>query len=121
MSSVITPGFVNSSQKKYNYLGKYTNYLNVNYTWHLNISEKSEFVHFKKQIPKFPRNPVVRTLHLHCSGPGSITDWGTKIPQALQHGQKKNLKCFSVLRRLMPELIKDEIQVNEIGKFYIGK
>ena len=34
---------------------------------------------------------------------------------------KKNLKCFSVLRRLIPELIKDEIQVNEIGKFYIGK
>ena len=35
--------------------------------------------------------------------------------------KKKNLKCFSVLRRLIPELIKDEIQVNEIGKFYIGK
>lgn len=64
---------------------------------------------------------MVRTRHLHCGGPGSITGWRTKIPQALQHGEKKNLKCFSVLRRLIPELIKDEIQVNEIGKFYIGK
>lgn len=102
MSSVITPGFVNSSQKKYNYLGKYTNYLNVNYTWHLNISEKSEFVHFKKQIPKFPYNPVVRTLHWHCSGLDSITDWGTKIPQALQHGQKKKSEMFQCFKKVNP-------------------
>lgn len=48
MSSITTLDFMDDSQKKYNYLVKYTNYLNFNYMWHLNISEKCEFVHFKK-------------------------------------------------------------------------
>ena len=32
---------------------------------------------------------MVRTWRFHCHGPGSIPGWGTKIPQATGHGQKK--------------------------------
>ena len=32
---------------------------------------------------------MVRTLHFHCRGPGSIPGRGTKIPQATWDGQKK--------------------------------
>ena len=28
----------------------------------------------------FPGGPVVKTLHFHCRGQGSIPGWGTKIP-----------------------------------------
>ena len=28
----------------------------------------------------------------HCGGPGSSPGWGTKIPQAMQHSQKKRKK-----------------------------
>ena len=31
---------------------------------------------------EFTGSPVVRTQHFHCHGPGLISDWGTKIPQA---------------------------------------
>ena len=37
---------------------------------------------------EFPGSPVVRTRCFHCRGLGSIPGWGTKIPQAAQHGQK---------------------------------
>ena len=41
---------------------------------------------------------VVQWLGLHAftaEGPGSIPGWGTRIPQALQHGQiKKKKKRF---------------------------
>jgi len=33
---------------------------------------------------------VVRILGIHCHGPGSITDRGTRIPQAVQYGQQRN-------------------------------
>ena len=36
---------------------------------------------------EFPGGPVVRTLRFHC--PGLMPGQGTKIPQAVQHGQKK--------------------------------
>ena len=32
---------------------------------------------------------MVRTRHFHCHGPGSIPGRGTKIPQVLEHSQKK--------------------------------
>ena len=32
---------------------------------------------------------MVRTWHFHFWGLGSIPGWGTKIPQAMQCGQKK--------------------------------
>ena len=45
---------------------------------------------FKKDKSwEFPGGPVVRTLHFHCRGPGFNPGWGTKIPQAVRHGQKK--------------------------------
>ena len=36
--------------------------------------------------------PVVRALSFHCQGPSSIRGHGTKIPEAAQHGQKKQEK-----------------------------
>ena len=36
----------------------------------------------------FPRGPVVKTLHFHCRGTGSIPGQGTKILHATQCGQK---------------------------------
>ena len=39
----------------------------------------------------FPNSLVVRTLHLHCRGPGSILGRETTILQAMQCSQKK--KC----------------------------
>ena len=38
---------------------------------------------------KFPGSPVVRTLCFDSPGPGLIPGWGTKVPQASQHGQQK--------------------------------
>ena len=35
----------------------------------------------------FPGGPVVRTPCFHCRGNGF--DWGTRIPHAVWHGQKK--------------------------------
>ena len=32
---------------------------------------------------------MVRTLHLTATGLGSIPGWGTKIPRAAQHSQKR--------------------------------
>ena len=41
-------------------------------------------------IWEFHGGPVVRTQHLHVHGPVSVTGQGTKIPQALWHGEKKH-------------------------------
>ena len=38
---------------------------------------------------EFPGGPVVRILRFH---PGSIPDWGNKIPQATRCGPKKKKK-----------------------------
>ena len=38
---------------------------------------------------EFPGSPVARTWHFHCRGPGSIPDWGAKIPQEAQQKKKK--------------------------------
>ena len=38
---------------------------------------------------EFPGGPVIRTLHFHCRGHGSIPGPGTNIPHAAQHGQNK--------------------------------
>ena len=37
----------------------------------------------------FPGGPVVKNLPCNAGDAGSIPGWGTKIPQAGQHGQKK--------------------------------
>ena len=41
-------------------------------------------------MKEFPEGPVVRTWHFNCCGPGSIPDWGTKIPQVKGMEKKKN-------------------------------
>ena len=38
---------------------------------------------------EFPGGPVVRTQCFHCWSQGSVPGPGTKIPQAVWHGQKK--------------------------------
>lgn len=38
---------------------------------------------------EFPGSPVIKTLHFHCRGPGTIPGRGTKISKASRHGQKK--------------------------------
>ena len=42
----------------------------------------------KPDAGEFPGGSVVRTLCFHCRRPGFNPDWRTKIPQALQCGQK---------------------------------
>ena len=39
---------------------------------------------------KFPGAPMVRAQHFHCYDLGSIPSGGTKILQAVWHGQKIN-------------------------------
>ena len=41
---------------------------------------------------EFPGGLVVRILGFHCRGLGSVPGWGTEIPQATQHSQKKKRK-----------------------------
>ena len=49
---------------------------------------------FKKEVKQkdIPGGLVVKTQHFHCWGPGSIPGRGTKVPEALLHGQKKRRK-----------------------------
>ena len=44
----------------------------------LNIGDKFKTL----LVQEFPGSPVVRTQRLHCHDPGSVSGWGTKIPQA---------------------------------------
>ena len=41
-------------------------------------------------VQEFPGSPVVRTRCFQCHDPGSVSGWGTKIPQAEWFGQKTN-------------------------------
>ena len=46
----------------------------------------------KRRDGGFPGSPVVRTLFFHCGGPCRFSPWsGTRIPQAVQYGQKKRM------------------------------
>ena len=63
------------------------------------------FYSFKIQrMWEFPGCPVVRTQCFHCPGQGSIPFRGTKMPQAMQHGQKKK-KDYRECNRHMPKII----------------
>lgn len=46
----------------------------------------------EKDSQGIPGGPVVRALHAHCQGPGSVPGQGTKIPQAAWHDQKEKEK-----------------------------
>ena len=39
---------------------------------------------------------VVRTQNFHCHGPGAVSGWGSKIPQAMWTGQKNKNKIKNV-------------------------
>ena len=44
-------------------------------------------------IWELPGSPTVRTPHFHCRG-YRLDPWlGSKIPQAMQYGQKKKKRC----------------------------
>ena len=43
---------------------------------------------------------MVEIQHFHCSGLGSVPDWGTKILHALWHGQKRMLPSGAVVKNL---------------------
>ena len=54
--------------------------------------EGSNIISKKNCLGEFPGGLVVRTRHFPCCGPASIPAWGTKIPQAVWHGQKNKIK-----------------------------
>ena len=43
---------------------------------------------------------MIRTRAFTAEGPGSIPGWGTKIPQAMQYGQKKKKNFFKNKNKL---------------------
>ena len=45
----------------------------------------------------FPGGPAVRTQSFYCGGPGSVLGQGTKIPQAVWHGQKAKTEIIAVI------------------------
>ena len=49
-------------------------------------------LNYEKKMREFPGSPVVRTLYVNAKRLGSISDQGTKIPQDVQHGKKKEEK-----------------------------
>ena len=58
---------------------------------------RQEYVVIKSTDSReFPGSPVVRTLHFHCEGPGSIPGRGTKILQShmAQPKKKKRVKIL---------------------------
>ena len=46
-------------------------------------------------LREFHGSPVVRIQHFDCRDPGLIPGQGTKIPQAMWHGQNKQIKICS--------------------------
>ena len=55
----------------------------------------------KMYFRKFFGGPVVRTQRFHCPGPGSITGWGTKIPQAAWCDQKKKMYLNVIILKIV--------------------
>ena len=51
-------------------------------------------------LREFPGGPVVRTGHIHCHGPGSVSRWGTK-----PHSAVKNNNNFFYLYFFFVELV----------------
>lgn len=49
----------------------------------------SFFLPKSESFREFLGSPVVKTLHSHCPGPGSISGLGTKIPQQRVVAKKK--------------------------------
>lgn len=63
------------------------------------ISWEHKKFSLKHKLEGVPSSLVVSIPGFHCSGPGSIPSWGTEIPQAMKHDQKKiplNQRCYEV-------------------------
>ena len=56
------------------------------------MKETQVLVPLKKKKGNSHGGPVVRTLLFHYHSPGSISGWGTKIPQATWCSQKMGKK-----------------------------
>ena len=76
------------------------------------LVSKCEFYPFPPQVyfiqsfirilsRKFPSGSMVRAPHIHCWSPGSIPGWGTKIPQATWHSQKKKNLSEELQRKII--------------------
>ena len=64
--------------------------LDVHLVPELYIPDKlSRFLFSKKLTGEFPGGPALGLGAFTAMGPGSIPGWGTKIPQAELHSQKK--------------------------------
>ena len=61
-------------------------------SWRRHFWERLLSLVKKYPCGEFPGGSVVRTWYFHCHGLGSIPGWGTKILQAMQHGQKEKEK-----------------------------
>ena len=49
-------------------------------------------------LREFPGGPVVRTGHIHCHGPGSVSGWGTKPHSAVKNNNNFFLFVFFFCR-----------------------
>ena len=65
----------------------------VPHLWDRGLDQLS--LNYRGSRREFPGGPVVSTGHFHCLGLSSIPVPGTKIPQAVQHGQKKKDSVMS--------------------------
>ena len=85
------------SQKEVNIL------LNLTSTNHFLIrayqGERLALLKFKWDFREFSGGPVARTRCFYCQGPGSIPDWGPKIPKAMRYSQKKKARGEILLQK----------------------
>ena len=63
---------------------------------------------------EFSSSPVVKTLHFHCRGTGSVPGQGTKIPRDVWWGQKKEKK--KVVKQSMTVVSYGETTTPEMGE-----
>ena len=59
---------------------------------------------------------MVRALCFHCRGTGSISSWGIKIAQALQHGQIKKKSIYQGGKDISD--LEDKQQITIYGSYF---
>ena len=75
---------------------------NILFTVFPHTDKQNTHIHsnLKTHCCEFPGSPVVRTQHFHCQGLGSISGWGTKVPQAAGHTLPQKIKNKNTLMRI---------------------